>query len=81
MVPSRKPGGSPQADAKQDLCADISGLSLLTAVRRRARDRQAVEQLRRCITRPTCGPRRVGGPAPRRAQTVHRTVCVRAWHG
>ena len=25
-----------------------------------------------------CRPRRASGPAPRQAQTVHRTVCVRA---
>jgi len=27
---------------------------------------------------PPCRPRRASGPAPRQAQTVHRTVCVRA---
>ena len=66
------------ADFKQPLCADISGLSLHAAVRCGADDRQALEQLCRNITRPPCRPRRARGPAPRQAQTVHRTVCVRA---
>ena len=60
------------------LCADINGFSLHAAVRCGADERQALEQLCRYITRPPCRPRRASGPAPRQAQTVHRTVCVRA---
>ena len=60
------------------LCADMQGFSLHAAVRCGAEDRQALEQLCRYITRPPCRPRRARGPAPRQAQTVHWTVCVRA---
>jgi len=62
----------------QTLCADMQGFSLHAAVRCGAEDRQALEQLCRYITRPPCRPRRARGPAPRQAQTVHWTVCVRA---
>ena len=68
------------ADFKQTLCADSNGFSLHAAVRCGADDRQALEQLCRYITRPPCRPRRARGPAPRQAQTVHRTVSVRARH-
>ena len=60
------------------LPALVSGLTLHAAVRCAADDQQALEQLCRDITRPPCRPRRTRGPAPRQAQTVHRTVCVRA---
>jgi len=66
------------ADIKQTLCADIDGFSLHAAVRCSADDRQAQEQLCRYITRPPCRPRPASGRTPRQAQTVHRTVCVRA---
>ena len=66
------------ADFKQTLCADIQGFSLHAAVRCGADDRQGLEQLCRYIMRPPCRPRPVSGRAPRQAQTVHRTVCVRA---
>jgi hypothetical protein len=39
-------------DFKQTLCADSNGFSLHAAVRCAADDRQALEQLCRCITRP-----------------------------
>jgi hypothetical protein len=41
------------------LCADIDGFSLYAAVRCAADDRQALDQLRRCITRPTLDKERV----------------------
>ena len=43
-----------ETDFKQTLCADIDGFSLHAAVRCGAQDRQALEQLCRCITRPPC---------------------------
>ena len=69
-----------ETDFNQTLCADMQGFSLHAAVRCGADDRQALEQLCRYITRLPCRPRRARGPAPRQAQTVHRTVCVRARH-
>ena len=67
-----------ESDFNQTLCADNNGFSLHAAVRCAADDRHALEQLCRYITRPPCRPRRARGPAPRQAQTVHWTVCVRA---
>ena len=46
-------------NSKQTLCADIDGFSLHAAVRCGADDRQAVEQLRRYITRPVLAHARV----------------------
>ena len=42
-----------------ELCADVQGFSLRAAVRCGADDRQALEQLCRCITRPTLANQRV----------------------
>jgi hypothetical protein len=47
------------ADFTQNLCADISGFSLHAAVRCRADDRQALEQLCRYITPPALANERV----------------------
>ena len=44
---------------KQTLCADIDGFSLHAAVRCAADDRQALQQLCRCITRPALANERV----------------------
>ena len=66
------------ADFKQTLCADMQGFSLHAVVRCKADERQALEQLCRYVTRPPCRPRPASGRAPRQAQTVHWTVCVRA---
>lgn len=41
-----------EKDFEQDLCADIDGFSLHAAVRCNADDRQTLEQVCRCITRP-----------------------------
>ena len=48
-----------ETDFEQPLCADISGSSLHAAVRCGAGDRQALEQLCRCITRPALANERV----------------------
>ena len=48
-----------EKDFKQTLCADIDGFSLHAAVRCGADDRQALEQLCRCITRLTLANERV----------------------
>jgi hypothetical protein len=48
-----------EADFKQNLCADMQGFSLHAAVRCAADDRQALEQLCRCITRPALANERV----------------------
>ena len=48
-----------EKDFKQSLCADIDGFSLHAAVRCAADDRQALEQLCRCITRPAVANERV----------------------
>ena len=48
-----------ETDCKQPLCADIEGFSLHAAVRCAADDRQALEQLRRYITRPALANERV----------------------
>ncbi len=48
-----------EKDLKQTLCADIDGCSLHAAVRSSADDRQALEQLCRCITRPALANERV----------------------
>ena len=66
------------AGFEQALCANLNGFSLHAAVRCAADDRKALEQLCRYITRPPCRPRPASGRAPRQAQTVHWTVCVRA---
>ena len=47
------------ADFKQSLCVDIQAFSLHAAVRCGADDRQALEQLCRCITRPALANERV----------------------
>ena len=54
-----------EKDFKQTLCADIDGFSLHAAVRCGADDRQALEQLCRCITRTITRP----ALANERAQT------------
>jgi hypothetical protein len=66
------------AHFKQQRCADSDGFSLHAAVRCGADDRQALEQLRRYITRPPCRPHRARGQTPRKSQTVHCTLRVRA---
>ena len=72
-------GAMPRAKGfKQDLCADMQSFSLHAAVRCCGDDRQALDRRCRYRTRPPCRPRRARGPAPRQAQTVHWTVCVRA---
>ena len=48
-----------ERDFKQTLCADVDGFSLHAAVRCGADDRQALEQLCRCITRPAVANERV----------------------
>ena len=48
-----------ERDFKQTLCADVDGFSLHAAVRSGADDRQALEQLCRCITRPALANERV----------------------
>ena len=47
------------ADFKQTLCADIDGFSLHAAMRCAVDDRQALEQLCRCITRPALANQRL----------------------
>jgi len=47
------------ADFKHDLCADISGFSLHTAVRCNGDERQALEQLCSYVTRPVLANERV----------------------
>ncbi len=66
------------AHFKQNLCANLEGFSLHAVVRCTADQRKTLERLCRYVTRPPCRPRRARGPAPRQAQTVHWTVCVRA---
>ena len=46
-------------DFKQTLCADNNGFSLRAAVRCAADERQALEQLCRCISRPALANERV----------------------
>ena len=54
------PGAMPRdKDFKQAFCADIGGFRLHAAVRCGADDRQALEQLCRCITRPALANERV----------------------
>jgi len=48
-----------EAEFNQRLCADMQGFSLHVAVRCRAGDRQALEQLCRCITRSALANERV----------------------
>ena len=48
-----------EKDFKQTLCADMQGFSLHAAVRCKADDRQALEQLCRYITRPALANERV----------------------
>jgi len=48
-----------EAEFNQRLCADMQGFSLRVAVRCRAGDRQALEQLCRCITRSALANERV----------------------
>ena len=44
---------------KQTQCADVDGFSLHAALRCAADDRQALQQLCRCITRPALANERV----------------------
>ena len=48
-----------QTEFKQTLCADIDGFSLHSAVRCGADEREALERLCRCITRPALATERV----------------------
>ncbi|WP_162910286.1 transposase [Azohydromonas sediminis] len=48
-----------ETEARQPLCADIDGFSLHAAVRVEAHDRERLEQLCRCITRPALSDERV----------------------
>jgi Putative transposase len=62
-----------QTGFKQNLCADSSGFSLHAAVRCGADDRQALEQLCRCITRPALANDRVLHNAAAQVAPQHET--------
>ncbi len=64
-----------ETDFKQALCADSNGFSLHAAVRCTADDRDALEQLRRTITRPAQG---ASPGAARGLRLRHPCVTVQA---